>query len=138
MLKMLMAASVLVLLGAMLFVGEAQENQSRLAVGHGQGTLRVGDEKFKINSVIVKLIDDRTAEITLVSDITIFLSATWSKHAESQQEFDLEVNGGANPGSLEGTGKVFLSSDGKSVTRLSLKGVSRTSKRPVEADFEGK
>ena len=138
MLKLLMAATVTALLSATLFVGEAQESQSRLASANGQGTLSIGNEKFKINSVIVKLIDDRKAEITLVSDITIFLSATWSNHAESPQEFDLEVNGGANPGSLEGTGKVFLSSDGKSVTRLSLKGVSRTSKRSVEANFEGK
>ena len=129
---------LLVMLGATLCVGEAQENQSRLAYGRGQGTLRVGDERFKINSVIVKLMDDRKAEVTLVSDITVFLNATWSSQAESQQEFDLEVTGGASPGGLEGRGKVFLSSDGKAVTKLSLKGVSRTSKRSVEANFEGK
>lgn len=129
---------VLVMLGATLLVGEAQENQSRLAYAKGQGTLRVGDERFEINSVIVKLIQDRKAEITLTSDITIFLSATWSNHGESQEEFDLEVTGGASPGGLDGRGKVFLSSDGKSVTRLSLKGVSRTTKRIVEANFEAK
>lgn len=129
---------VLVMLGATLFVGQAQENQSRLAYSRGQGTLRVGDERFEINSVIVKLIADRKAEITLASDITVFVSATWSNHGESQEEFDLEVTGGATPGGLEGRGKVFLSSDGKSVTRLSLKGVSRTSKRIVEANFEAK
>ena len=123
-----------------LAVGEAQaqENQSRLAHSNGQGTLRVGDETFKIYSVIVKLIDDRKAEITLISDITVFLSATWTNHGESQEEFDLEVTGGATPGGVEGRGKVFLSSDGKSVTRLSLKGVSRTTKRIVEANFEAK
>jgi len=129
---------MLVMLGAMLVAGEAQENQSRLAVSNGQGTLRVGDERFKINSVIVKLIDDRKAEITLVSDITVFLTATWSNHGDSQEEFDLEVTGGATPGGIDGTGKVFLSSDGKSVTKLTLKGVSRTTKRAVEANFAGK
>jgi hypothetical protein len=82
--------------------------------------------------------DDRRAEITLVSEITIFLNGTWSSHTDSQQEVDLEVTGGANPGSLEGRGKVFLSSDGKAVTKLSLKGASRTSKRAIEANFEGK
>lgn len=130
--------AMLVMLGATLVVGETQENQSRLAVSKGEGTLRVGDEKFKINSVIVKLIDDRKAEITLVSDITVFLNATWSNHGESQEEFDLEVTGGASPGGIEGRGKVFLSSDGKAVTKLSLKGVSRTTKRAVEASFAGK
>jgi hypothetical protein len=129
---------MLVLLPATLLVVKAQENQSRLAYAKGQGTLRVGDERFEINSVIVKLIDDRKAEITLASDITVFLSGTWSSHGESQQEYDLEVTGGATPGGLEGKGKVFLSSDGKSVTRLSLKGVSRTTKRIVEANFEAK
>ena len=128
----------LVILGATFVTGEAQENQSRLASANGQGTLRVGDERFKINSVIVKLIDDRKAEITLVSDITVFLTGTWSNHGESQDEVDLEVTGGANPGGLEGRGKVFLTNDGKSITRLSLKGMSRTTKRPVEANFAGK
>ena len=129
---------VLLMVAATCLVGQAQESQSRLAHSNGQGTLRVGDEKFKIYSVIVKLIDDRKAEITLASDITVFLSATWTNHGESQEEFDLEVTGGATPGGIEGKGKVFLSSDGKSVTRLSLKGVSRTTKRIVEANFEAK
>jgi hypothetical protein len=125
------------MLGALGFV-EAQQNQTRLAYAKGQGTLRVGDEKFEINSVIVKLIDDRKAEITLASEITVFLSATWSRSGAAQEEYDLEVTGGASPGGLEGRGKVFLSSDGKSVARLSLKGVSRTTKRIVEANFEAK
>lgn len=136
--RKLCIVAMLVLLPATLLVVKAQENQSRLAYAKGQGTLRVGDERFEINSVIVKLIDDRKAEITLASDITVFLSGTWSSHGESQQEYDLEVTGGATPGGLEGKGKVFLSSDGKSVTRLSLKGVSRTTKRIVEANFEAK
>ena len=129
---------LLLMLGAMFIGSKAQDNQSRLAVANGQGTLRVGDERFKINSVIVKLVDDRKAEITLVSDITVFLTGTWSNHGESQEEVDLEVTGGATPGGMEGRGKVFLTSDGKSVTRLSLKGMSRTSKRPVEANFAAK
>jgi len=134
--KVFVAASVLLLvtLGT-LSVGMGQENQSRLAYARGQGTLRVGEERFKINSVIVKLIEDRKAEITLVSDITVFLTGTWSNHGESQEEVDLEVTGGASPGGMEGRGKVFLTSDGKSITRLSLKGMSRTSKRQVEANF---
>ena len=82
---------LLLMLGAMFIGSKAQDNQSRLAVANGQGTLRVGDERFKINSVIVKLVDDRKAEITLVSDITVFLTGTWSNHGESQEEVDLEV-----------------------------------------------
>ena len=138
MLGLIALVATFLLLGAMYFVGDAQGTQSRLATARGQGTLRVGDERFKINSVIVKLIEDRKAEITLVSDITVFMEATWTNHGESQEEFDLEVTGGAAPGGVEGRGKVFLSSDGKVVTRLSVKGISRTTKRIVEANFEGK
>ena len=136
---LIIALSVLLLAmaGAALPVSDAQDNQPRLAVGKGDGTLLVGNEKFKINSVIVKLIEDRKAEITLVSDITVFLTATWSSHAEAQQEFDLDVSSDSR-GGVEGKGKVILSADGKAVTRLSLKGISRGTKRPVEANFEGK
>lgn len=125
------------ILGPSLFVGNAQEGQERLAHSKGQGVLKVGAEKFKISSVIVKLLPDGKAEITLVTDITVFLNATWSNRGDSQQEFNLEIIGGATASGVQGTGSVVLGSDGKSVARLSLKGVSRTSKRTIQADFQG-
>ena len=128
---------LIVTMASILFVGEAQENKERLAFSNGQGTLRVGDEKFKLNSVALKLISDQKAELTLVSDITVFLTATWSNHAESPQEIDLQITGDSR-GGLEGIGKVILKDEGKGVARLTLKGISRTTKRPVEANFEGK
>jgi len=132
------AVLILALVGANHFVSNAQEDQDRLAVGNGTGTLRVGENKFKLTSVIVKLMQDRKAEVTLVSDITVFMNATWSNHAESQHEFDLQITGSESRIGLDGSGKVVLSDDGKSVARLSLKGVSRTTQRSVEANFEGK
>jgi hypothetical protein len=136
---LILPASVflLALLYGAFFAGEAQQNQTRLAHANGHGTLRVGDEEFKISSAIVKLLPDHKAEITVVSDITIFLTATWSNQAASQHEFDLEFAAGAR-GGLEGTGKASLSDDSKSIKRLTLKGLSRATKRAVEADFEGK
>ena len=128
---------LIVMMASALFVGEAQENNERLAFSNGQGTLRVGDGKFKLNSVIVKLLPDQKAELTLVSDITIFLTATWSNHTESPQEIDLQISGDSR-GGMEGIGKVVLKDQGKAVARLSLKGISRATKRPVEANFEGK
>lgn len=124
--------------GPSLFVVQAQDSQERLAHSNGQGTLKVGQEQFKISSVIVKLLPDRKAEITLVTDITVFLNATWSNRGDSQTEFDLEIIGGATASGLQGTGRVVLGNDGKSVSKLSLKGVSKTSKRTVQAEFEGK
>lgn len=138
--RLIMAALflVLALVAITVFVAEAQENRERLAFSNGEGTLKVGDEKFKLNSVVVKFLDDRKAEITLVSDITVFLNATWSNHADSQQEIDLQFAGAEARGGLEGTGKVTLGNEGKSITRLTLQGISKATKRPIEAKFEGK
>jgi hypothetical protein len=133
----LLLATVLAV-GPALVVSRAQDSGERLAHSDGQGTLKVGEEKFKISAVVVKLLPDRKAEITLITDITVFLNATWSSRGDSQQEFDLEIVGGATASGLQGNGKLVLGNDGKSVNRLSLKGVSRTSKRTVQADFEGK
>ena len=138
--RLIIAASVVILALASLslFVAAAQESNERLAHSNGQGTLRVGDDKFKINSVIVKLIPDHKAELTLVSDITIFLTATWSNSTQSQYEFDLDMTHTDSRGGLEGIGKVILKDDGKSVASLKLKGISRATKRQVEANFQGK
>jgi hypothetical protein len=138
--KLILAASVFVLamLSATFLVANAQESQERMVHANGKGTLKIGDEQFKISSAIVKLLPDHTAELTLVSDITIFLSAKWSNHPDSQQEFDLDVTGGATGGGVDAAGKLSLGDDGKSIKRLTIKGVSRTTKRAVEADFEGK
>ena len=134
--QMIAAGSVLVLsiLGAS-GAATAQDTQYRLAHAKGEGTIKVGTEQFKVTSVIVKLLDDQKAEITLISDITFFLGATWSKNGESQEDFDLQVTGGASPGGLEGIGKLTL---GKSDMKLILKGKSRTTKKPVEVYFSGK
>jgi hypothetical protein len=124
--------------GPSLSAVQAQESQERLAHSEGQGWLKVGEETFKISSVIVKLLADRKAEITLVSDITVFLNATWANRGESQEAFDLQIVGGATASGLQGTGRLVLGGEGKSVAKLSLNGVSRTSKRTVKAEFEGK
>ena len=114
-----------------------QEGQYRLAHANGDGMLKVGEEEFKIGSVVIKLLDDRKAEITLVSDITFFLAGTWSQSSESQQVFDIQISGGATPGGVDGTGKLTLGKDAKDL-RLTLKGKSRTTKKILEVQFAGK
>jgi hypothetical protein len=111
--------------------------QDRLAHANGDGRIKVGQEQFKINAVSVKLLDDHKTEIILVADITIFLSGTWSQNADSQDDFDIQITGGASPGGLEGGGKLTLGKDPKDV-RLTLKGKSLTSKKNVEVYFAGK
>ena len=115
----------------------AQEVQYRLAHANGQGTLKVGQEQFKVTAVVVKLLDDRKAELTLISDITIFISGTWSQNGDSQEEFELQITGGASPGGLEGTGKLTLGKNTKDL-KLILKGKSTTTKKNIEVYFVSK
>jgi len=133
---MLAAASILVLsIVSKTVVAKVQ--QERLAHANGEGRLKVGQEQFKINAGSVKLLDDRKAEIILVSDLTVCLSGTWSQNAESQEDFDIQLTGGASPGGLEGSGTLTLGKDTKDM-RLTLKGKSLTSKKSVEVYFVGK
>jgi hypothetical protein len=138
--KLIITAIVFVLvpLCGPFFAGEAQGDQTRLAHANGNGTLRVGDEQFKISAAVVKLLPDHKAEITIISDITIFLTSTWSNHTDSPHQYNLDFTGSASRGGLEGTGQATLSDDGKTLKRLTLRGVSRATKRAVEADFEGR
>jgi len=135
---LIVLVATLATVGPSLSAVQAQVSQERLAHSEGEGWLKVGEERFKVSSVIVKLLADQKAEITLVTDITVFLNATWSSRGDSQTAFDLEIVGGATASGLQGTGRLVLSGEGKSVAKLSLKGVSRTSKRTVQAEFEGK
>lgn len=133
--RLLIAIAVVVLVTS---IAQPQDSQQRLAHANGQGMLRVGQERFKITSVVVKLIDDHTAELTLVSDITVFLSGTWSQQANSENDFDLKITGGASGGGIEGGGTLTLGKDLQTSVRLDLKGLSKTTKRQIEVHFEGK
>ena len=138
--QVIAAGSILVLtiFNASSALTKTQDAQYRLAHANGEGKIKVGQEQFKVNGVIVKLLNDRTAELTIVSDITFFITGTWSQNGESQEEFDLQIAGGAAPGGLEGSGKLTLGKDSNSNLQLILKGKSRTTKKPVEVYFRGK
>ncbi len=56
---------------------------SLLATARGQGTLTVGQEVFKVTNVVVKLKEDGTGEITLVTDLQLFVQCTWSAPADA-------------------------------------------------------
>lgn len=131
---LMVAMSVFSTSGALM---ASQEIQYRLAHANGQGTLKVGQEQFKVTAVVAKLLDDRKAELTLISDITIFISGTWSQNGESQEEFDLQITGGASPGGLAGSGKLTLGKDTKDL-KLILKGKSTTTKKNIEVYFVSK
>ena len=114
-----------------------QDGGSRLAHANGEGRIRLGSEQFKVNGVVVKLLDDGKLEITLIADITIFVTGTWVRTPNSQQDFDLSFTDATSRGGLDGTGKLTLAPDNSGM-KLSIKGKSRATKKPVEVTFAAK
>jgi hypothetical protein len=109
-----------------------------LAHASGQGKIKVGQEEFKVTGVVVKLLNDQKAELTLISEISFYLTGTWSRNGDSKDEFDLAITGGASPGGLAAAGKVTIGEDNKSNIRLILKGKSTTTKKQIEVYFLAK
>lgn len=106
-----------------------------LVTANGKGTMKVGRETFQITSVVVKLLDDRTAQLTLVAEITFFLSGRWTVDSASPKTYNLEITGSMTGGGAQGTGKVVMRDDGKSLDRLSAQGGLKTSTRKVAIEF---
>jgi len=132
-----------ILLLVLAVTASAQDNKSIVAHANGDGTLKIGDEKFKVSTVVIKLFEDSKAEINLVSDITIFVSGTWSWKDDSKQVINLKISGGATGGGVEATGELFLrdSSDTgqrRAIDRVSLDGTSKTSHRGMTLNFQAK
>ena len=109
-----------------------QSLTSFMATARGEGTLTVGQEIFKVSSVVVKLKEDGTGEITLITDLQLFVTCTWSAPADFSEGIDLKITGGA--ASAQGSGKLFLRPDGKAIASLSIEGSSNT-KRKMRLKF---
>ena len=121
----------------------AQDNKSIVAHANGDGTLKIGDEKFKVSTVVIKLFEDNKAEINLVSDITIFVSGTWSWKDDSKQVINLKISGGATGGGVEANGELFLrdsteAGQRRASDRVSLDGTSKTTHRGMTLNFQAK
>jgi hypothetical protein len=112
-----------------------QRFTSLLATTPGQGTLTVGKEEFKVSYVVVKLKEDGSGEITVVTDLQLFVTCTWSAPEDLSTGIDLKITGGTNLGTAQGSGKVFLRQDGKSMASMSLDGMSTASKRKFQLKF---
>ena len=135
--KVTLAAVLLVLSIFAVSPAAAQDGGSRLAHANGEGKIKLGSEQFKVNGVVVKLLDDGKTEITLIADITIFVTGTWVKATNSEQDFELTFTDDSSRGGLDGTGKLTLRPDNSGI-RLAIKGQSRATKKPIEVTFAGK
>jgi len=112
-----------------------QESKSITSSANGKGTIKVGREEFEVHAVAVKLLEDGTAEISLVSEITFFIQGTWKHSDKSRNEVDLTITGSVVAGGAQGTGKLTLRDDRKSIASLTLEGSSNTRKRVVKLNF---
>lgn len=114
------------------------QDKAVLASANGEGVLKMGQEEFKVTAVFVKLNDDGTAEIHLVSDITVFVSGTWAKSGDAKNSIDLEITGGTARSDLKGTGKLSLRDDGKSIATFKLQVITKFTKKTIDVSFVGK
>ncbi len=119
-------------------IAGGQQLKSLVASANGEGTIKLGKEQFKLYAVVVKLFEDGKAEINLVTDITIFVSGTWSRGDDATNVIDLKLTGNVSAGNLDGGGKLFLSEDRKSITGLKLEVLNKTTRKIITADFTAK
>lgn len=121
-------------------VWSMQDGDSIVAHANGTGQLKLGDEEFKVNAVVIKLFKDGKAEISLVSELTIFVSGTWAWDGSDQKAINLKITGGATGGGVEATGKLTLregeSGQRRAMDRVSLQGQSKTTHRNVSLNFQ--
>jgi hypothetical protein len=130
-----LASLVLLMLAG---VAVAQQPKSLVATANGEGSIKFGKEEFKIYSVVVKCFEDGKAEISLVTDITVFVNGNWSRTDDMSNEIALKITGGSVSGNLDGGGKLLLTADRKSITGLNLQVVNRTTKKVIKANFVAK
>lgn len=121
-------------------VWSMQDADSIVAHADGTGLLKLGDEEFKISVVVIKLFKDGKAEISLVSELTIFVSGTWAWEGSDQKAINLKITGGATGGGVDATGKLTLregqSGQRRGIDRVQLQGQSKTTHRNVSLNFQ--
>jgi hypothetical protein len=132
------AAGLILLLLALPALATPPQDKAIMASSNGEGVLKMGQEQFKVTAAVVKLNDDGTADVHLVSDITVFVSGTWSKTGDATNGIDLQITGGAARSDLKGSGKLFLRDDGKSIASLTLQIITKFTKRTIDVSFVGK
>ena len=112
-----------------------KEPKSIVAHANGNGVLKLGDEEFKVTSVVIKLFEGGRAEINLVSEITVFVSGTWSRAANNKKVINLKITGGATGGGIDASGDLHLRGE-RSIERVALQGASKTTHRTLSLDFQ--
>jgi hypothetical protein len=114
-------------------ITSAQKITSLQTTAKGQGTINISDiDKHKLTSVLVILKENGDAELTFYADLQLSAKGTWS--VGKSQGIDLKITGGIVSGGGNGTGKLLLRKDGKSIKKLTIDGTSADGSK-ISVDF---
>ncbi|HEX6650705.1 MAG TPA: hypothetical protein VF075_14240 [Pyrinomonadaceae bacterium] len=116
------SAVLLVLLaGVLLSVSaQTQEPESLIIKAKGHGKMSSVVDNQKITSALVVLRQNGTMLVTVTADILLQAEGTWKTTAAAPEEIVLKITGGAVKGEVIGSGKLLLTSDGKSMKELAI------------------
>jgi len=115
-------AVLLVLFAGFLVAVSAQSRQleSLTATAKGHGMINSEIDKREITSALVVLRQNGTMLITVTAELQLQAEGTWKATASSPEEIVLKITGGAVKGEVIGSGKLLLTSDGKSFRQLTV------------------
>ena len=99
---------------------QSQQLESLTATAQGHGLLSSAVEKREITSALVVLRKDGTALIAVTADLHLQAEGTWKASASSPDLMLLKITGGVLKGEMTGSGKMLLTSDGKSFKQLAV------------------
>jgi len=111
-----------------------QRITSFTALAKGRGTLTYDDEKHKISGVWVNLKENGEAEITLYTELQLFVKGQWSASDDRTKGIALKITGGVVDANATGAGTLFLRSDAKSIDKLSFQ-VKSAGSKTVAVEF---
>ena len=115
-------AVLLVLLAGFLLAVSAQSQQleSLTATAKGHGMVSSEVDKREITSALAVLRQNGTFLITVTAELQLQAEGTWKASASSPDEILLKITGGVVKGEMTGSGKLLLTSDGKSFKQLAV------------------
>lgn len=99
---------------------QSQEAESLIVTAKGHGEISVRVEKRKITAALVVLRENGTAMVTVTTDLQLQLQGTWKANTASPDEIALKITGGAVADDLDGSGRLVLTSDRKSLKELTI------------------
>ena len=110
-----------ILLGSLLPVAvAAQKITSLSATAKGTGSIVSRVDKHDITSVMVILNENGEANFTFYTDLQLSATGNWSQSKSSNTSINIKITGGIVSGNANGTGKLLLRKDGKTIDRLTI------------------